>query len=839
MAIKHHAAHRDIRRPGLFWSRLHFLVRFLGLTGAVCALVGLVLLEPASWQAIEDVVVNTVTGTVVPQVDAKGIGAYLLTGGAAAVALALLVEALVILFGVAGRRSAFGFNAVLQAAMAAALLVGINYWSFGHSLRFDCTREKLFTLPTDLRERLRELDAKGKTTVVVYQRHKTFGALTDKPDRFDYAAEKKVVDKLKDVVALLREVGPQLSVEELDVEQEGFDDKLAKLTEHAPELRKAIEAAPENSIFISNRAGLDKKPETPEYVQQMSFNELYQLDKVKSREDNHDRGNLVLLGQGDDGRGIRPFVRKVLNLEQRRPRVGVLTIHQVLTTEGPEASLTLSGLRKALASHGFEVKDVVLKKGWGRGFPEAAADTFDESKLEELESDLEDVEGDVKGLADEVKVLKDQVKDMTPKPGEDVAKRLAELSEKYREQLRGGKLTVEARTAVLSLLNRQLSATEEELGTRTKERDRLRGERDKLDVDRITEARRLTDVKAKLAYALADCDVLFIPRLTRMTASGELIEPRLYSLDPGQVSAIKDFLKSGKPIFACLGPINERSMSRMPPGAPPGGPDGLENLLGDLGVKLGRQTILYPSDGKALAERRVNLLRPPTAVDVPAVDFDSKTDAIATPWLVKKEELPPNLLHEGLRVTANSVGTAFNLRVRFPRPIYYEPPKGKEPDHEPTFLISPVGWNEDQPFATASSRPRFAPPSPTDPNNGSFDAKRRGQFPIGVAVEAAMPEEWGKEVKDKKVRLAVIGQGEVLVGPELRPPQERVLLQTVNWLLGRDDYLPTDEHPWSYPRLPLTPEDSKHKLWWWGTTVGLPVLFAYLGFVVLLFRRLR
>jgi hypothetical protein len=814
-------------------------LRFLGLTGAICALVGLVLLEPADWRAIQDVVVNTATGAAMPAEEAKWIGAYLLTMGAAAVALGLLVEVLVVLFGVAGRRSAFGFNAVVQVVLAAALVVGVNWWSFDHPLRFDLTRARLFTLPADLRERLRELDAKGKTTVVVYQRHKTFGALTDKPDRFDYAAERKVVDKLKDLVALLREVGPQLSVEELDVEQEGFDDKLKKLTEHAPELRKAIEAAPENSIFISNRAGLDEEPKTPEYVQQMSFNELYQLDKRKSQEDNNDRGNLVLLGQGEDGRGVRPFVRKILNLEQRRPRVGVLTIHQILTTEGTEPGLTLAGLRKALTSHGFEVKDIVLKKGWGRGFPEAAADTFDESKLDELDSDLEDVEDDVKGLTVEVKNLTDTVKDMTPKRGEDVPKRLEELSQKYRRQLGGARLTEALRERVVKLLKNELAQTEEELAAKKKERDRVRNERDKLDVDRITEARRLTDVKAKLAYALADCDLLFIPRLTRMANSGELIEPRLYRLDQGQADAIKDFLKSGKPIFVCLGPINEQPVSRMPPGAPPGGPDGLEFLLNDLGIRLGKQTILYPSDGKALAERRINLLRPPSAVDVPPVNFDTPVEAIATPWQTKKEQLPPNPLHEGMRVTAHSVGTAFNLRVRFPRPIYYEPAKGKTPAYEPVFLLSPAGWNEEQPFATADRRPRFTPPAPTDPNNGTIDARRRGQFPIGVAVEATMPEDWGKDVKGKKVRVAAIGQGELLVGTDLRPPQEHLLLETTNWLLGRDDYLPSDQHPWSYPRLPLTPEDRDHKLWLWGTRLGLPVLFAYLGFVVLLFRRLR
>jgi len=249
--------------------------------------------------------------------------------------------------------------------------------------------------------------------------------------------------------------------------------------------------------------------------------------------------------------------------------------------------------------------------------------------------------------------------------------------------------------------------------------------------------------------------------------------------------------------------------------------------------------VLYPSDGKALAERRMNLLRPPGAVDVPPVDFTSTTDAMTTPWRAKKEEFAPNPLREGMRVTARSVGTAFNLAVRFPRPIYYEPPAGTTPEYEATFLLSPMGWNEEQPFATADRRPRYTPPSPNDPSNGTIDARRRGQFPIGVAVETPLPTAWGKEVKGKSVRVAAVGQGELFVGTDLRPPQERVLLQTVNWLLGRDDYLPHDENVWSYPRLALRPEDSDHKLWLWGTRLGLPVLFAYLGFVVLLFRRLR
>jgi hypothetical protein len=877
MAMKHPVRSRptSFRRPGLLWSRLHFLVRFLGLTGAVAALVGLVLLEPGSWLAIQDIVVHTVQGTDMPADEMEWLGAYLLTVGAAAVALAVFVEALVVLFGVAGRRSAFGFNAVVQALMAAALVVGVNWWSFEHPLRFDCTREGLFTLPSDLRDRLRELDAQGKTTVVVYLRHKTFGALSDKPDRFDYAAERKVVEKIKDLVALLREVGPRLSVDELDVEQEGFDDKLKKLTAHAPELRKAIENAPENSIFISNRAGAAEEPKTPEYVQRMSFNELYQLDKVKSREENDERGNLVLLGQGTDGRGIRPFVRRIVNLEQRPLRVGVLVIHQLLSTRGLESSLTLAGLRKALTMHGFEVKDVVLKKGWERGgFPQAAADTFEESKLTQLEAEQKRLDVRIARLEQELKTTKALVTELTPQPNEDLAKRLKELSDKYREELGGRKMTAEIRARSLALEQAYLEFAEQELARAMKERDSKLGESKQLDEDRISEARRMTDLQAKLTYALADCDLLIIPRLTRQTEMDAIL-PRLYRLDAEQVEPIRNFLASGKPILACFGPLNEAPdlAMRLPPNAPPAGPDALERLLGELGIHMGRQTILTDTDSKAFTERGPSSFLASETGEVPPLDFESPVDDVASPWRVKGEPLPANPLRTALRVMAHSAGTAMDIRLRFARPIYYEPrdpdaivssaawgwgnpghtiadcslalwlarsPILPRPKYDPTFLLSPAGWNEEQPYPTEDSVPQFTRPRPNDPNNDTVDARRRGQFPVGVAVEAPLPKEWRRDGKNSTVRVAAIGQGGIFVGSELSPARERLLLLTTNWLLDRDDYLPKADHPaWSYPRLSLVPEARNHKLWLWGTRLGLPVLFAYLGFVLLLYRRLR
>src|SRR5438105_1219406 len=84
------------------------------------------------------------------------------------------------------------------------------------------------------------------------------------PDAGDFAAERKVVEKVRDLVDQLRELGPRFKVTVLDVEEEGYEDRLAALTRDAPELRAAIDAAPENSIFF-HAAGR---------VQRMSFGEF-------------------------------------------------------------------------------------------------------------------------------------------------------------------------------------------------------------------------------------------------------------------------------------------------------------------------------------------------------------------------------------------------------------------------------------------------------------------------------------------------------------------------------------------------------------------------------------
>jgi hypothetical protein len=155
------------------------------------------------------------------------------------------------------------------------------------------------------------------------------------------------------------------------------------------------------------------------------------------------------------------------------------------------------------------------------------------------------------------------------------------------------------------------------------------------------------------------------------------------------------------------------------------------------------------------------------------------------------------------------------------------------------FLLTANGWNDEQPFAVRGRRPHYEKPKPDDPDNGTIQAKRRGAFPVGVAIDTPLPASWtSSDGSAKSVRVAVIGQGEVFVGSELSPAKERLFLQTANWLLGRDDYLPRADHPWSYPRVALPPGSVEYRLWLVGA-IGLPFLFAYLGLVMLLIRRLR
>src|SRR5262249_49273713 len=202
-----------------------------------------------------------------------------------------------------------------------------------------------------------------------------------------------------------------------------------------------------------------------------------------------------------------------------------------------------------------------------------------------------------------------------------------------------------------------------------------------------------------------------------------------------------------------------------------------------------------------------------------------------------------------------------SLKIRHPRPVYYQttrPPKEtvasavgvfasplgcanlqgaatlfgrftRKIDERSVFLVSSSdSWNEDQPIPTEKRVPRFERPKVDDPDKGTLKEKRRGPFPIGIAIETTLPASWYESdfrqsvpQAPAKVRLAVIGTGGVFIGETLTPMQEKLLLDVTNWLVGRDDLLAhEDPHPWKFPRVELT--DRQAALWTWGMWLGLP-----------------
>ena len=255
-------------------------------------------------------------------------------------------------------------------------------------------------------------------------------------------------------------------------------------------------------------------------------------------------------------------------------------------------------------------------------------------------------------------------------------------------------------------------------------------------------------------------------------------------------------------------------------------------------------TVAQPGSAvEAFAERRSGLLFPGAEIQIPPVEFEPLPEAAS---LILKRDTGPrkiNRLLESMQIAAHSRGEkTLDLRVRNPRPIYYDPDKESSLHFEPEFMTtSAASWNEADPFPTRERTPRFEPAKPDDPAKGTLDEKRRGPFPIGIAVETPVPPSWYQDSDNKaapaSVRIAAIGSGGVFTGPELSPAKEELLLNTCNWLLGRDDLLPRSDRLWSFPRVSLS--EKEYNVWRWGTWLALPAFFAFLGLIVVMWRQLR
>jgi hypothetical protein len=851
-------------------ARFHAIQRFLTLTGLIVAVAAAIICagEIPSWdRATLEASAHGERGQLVK------IALYCLAGGLGLALVTLAIDLVVGIFSTAGRRSALGVSVILQVALAAALLVGVNYFSFLHYQRCDLTRDRVFTLKPETVAELKKLrsdDDSAKTTIVVYQQHKGAGRLTDKPqDRYDAAAERKVVEKVKDLVEQLREFGPQFRVVVLDVEEEGFDHKLAEETAKCRPLDAAIKSAPESSIFFCSGNN----------VQRMGFSEFYVLDKTASTQANDGRGNLVLLNQG-----IEPFARRVLAIEEKKPRIAVLVSHPWLSTEGQVEEYTLAGLRKSLTNYGFDVRDILTNKlvgRRGRGLRlEKAALSIEESRTDRVEAQLTAVRLQISQTQAEIAQAKKYLDLFKSTMSDD------EVSRKLSEMI-GRRVTVdaEARARNITTLTERLPEVESDLAQKQqKERD-LEKDLDALQAqEKVAEGQRESDLKKKLSNLLSDCDALIISRMTMIdTAIGDVVPNSLHQLDEKQLEAIKDFMKAGKPVMFCVGPTNEPSESDVPGARPTPPADNLETMMAEVGLVFAPQAVLYDAEAEAYATNQVLAFgRGGGSENIPPLEFPE--GEVPTGSLTDRaEKLKTNPLARSLELVQRSAGAPIDLRVRYPRPIYFRPLRGNQEKAASFLETIRASWNEDNPYPTDERPvPRYEAPKPDDPSRGTRNERRRGPFPVGVAVETTLPIQWydpaygaadaaaligesgitpgglpsffagaslmpaesyvppanAKDLaKPKKVRIVAIGHGGWSSGPELKPAQEALALYSLNWMLGRDDRLPRDEKKWEYPRLDLT---EREQTWWrWGVFLGLPALFAYLGLVVLMVRRMR
>jgi hypothetical protein len=815
-----------------YWRLLHLLLRVCGLTGLL--LVGSALALPF---AEEETL-------------------YLLVIGGVLVALALIGEVRSALTLASSRRGSLGVNVLLQVVLAGLILVGVNVFSFAHYQRWDLTRDGIFSIDAPIRAELAKLQ--GDTTIVVHLRHVTFGQRAEKMDNYDAAAERKVVEKVRDLVEQFQDLGPKFKVVSLDVQEEGYQDKLTALLKGAKELKEPIERSQENSIFFYSGGK----------VQRLGFNDIYQLDKQSSQEANDKRGNLVLRYQG-----LKPFSRKIVNLDEKPPRVAAAVVHEILGLENaPDAlanELGMAGARKVLEAHGFRVRDIILQKSDERGFLEGpAVYRRDESIYDRLEAELADLNELATAKEKENQELEEEQKFWTKASLDDLNKqfgivvredglrllaprRLIEKIQKSGDTLTVERVDEDMRRSALRKLTTRRTITGLQLDQVKKEREATIAQMNKLNVEELSEQRRITDLKLKMNRLLVDCDLLIVPRMTLRDAAQNLFFPnRVHELDPGQLEAVKEFIQAGKPVLFCLGPINEPG--KLSP-FDPRGQDQLEEVLTKLGFTLPKQTVLFDVERKAYAERRGGVMFLGTTVEVPPVNFSFQADAGYPKALDLKigHELNPILGSVALAARSAGKGEAVDFRLRNPRPVYFLPDKKNRQPYAPTFMLTgPDSWNSTQPFADRKEGPpRFTPTKPDDPSAGTENEIRRGPFPIGVAAElhrpvlvspsigTEPPAPNGTAKKPDKVRLAVIGHGGVFSGPGLKPIQEHLLLDVCNWLLGRDDLLSRGDQTWEYPRVQL--DDKSKQLWEVGTRLGMPIFFIYLGCIVWMVRRMR
>jgi hypothetical protein len=834
------------------WKAVHFLIRFLGLNGLVAVAIGLVLWHGLGYERA---------------------GLIVAIAGAVAVVVALLGEVRGVAESVVSHRGAAGINVLLQVALASVLVIGGNVYSFSHFKRYDCTRDKLFTLDEKISERLATL--RGETDIIVYVQHVSFGQRVDlRQDDYDQAAEKIISDRVIDLVEQFQEAGPRFHIHILDTQKKNYKDREKALKAISEDLVGTIKKTPEDSIFFYAR---DTKN-----IQRLSFNDIYHLDKKASAEANDGKGNLVLIDCG-----VQNFAGKILKIEEKKPRVGFAVVHPLLGQDGRE-DIGMPGLKIALPARDFEGRDIVL---WKRLQDEPAALEHEESRYEMLEAKKTNYDRILKERDEELKEARDDKKYWETSSIEEINKRYvlvqsfqgwAQITRKELEEFRKAqgripptaKITEDYKTKEIAEWVEIIDALESEMTLKKERLEKTIVEKGRLRVDNLEEQRRIANVRDKFNRLLADIDMLVLPRATfinLLRREFPRIPSDVYPMHDTHIEAIKDFMKAGKPVMFLLGPMNE-------PGDEPTidpAKDSLEKLLTPFNVVLPNQAILFTSEGEAMEENRERMGPPGgNIVDIPPAEFDWKKTA-GSRFISGLDFEAASPIRTSLRLTARGLGdkSSEGMKIRHPRPVYvvrtswspetvsgaigamsiggfagpsqalgdFYTKVNKKFDEKSVFLMTDTDcWNEERPIPTPKYAPRYKRPKNDDPDKGTVQEKRRGPFPIGVALEADVPREWydsDATQMQQKVRIAVIGHGGVFVGDKLSPLREKLFLDVSNWLLGRENLLSQESATWQYPRVKL--DSATKSLWEWGARLGLPLLFVYLGMIVWLLRRMR
>jgi hypothetical protein len=806
------------------------LLRLLGLTGALAAVFGGVLLAayggPWAW--------------------------LLLLAGLADVGVWLAAEVLGSISLVSGR-GAMGANVAGQILLAVLLFVGINVFSFQHYKRLDCTADHRFTLSETIKSQLAKLE--DETDIVVLQTGVSFGQRAenraDKADKYDVAAQKQIVEKVHDLVQMFQDLGARFRVKILDSTSEQYEAQLRPMRGDAKYkvLVEAIDATSENSIFIHSRGK----------VQRLGFQDVYQVDKEASRK----QGNLVLNYQGE-----QPLANKIFNIEARKPRIAVGVVHPSLGLDAFEDSKHgMVGLKRVLEQRGFEYREIVLKHKWRREPPQgrlaanATAMEYKENRFQELDNRIKLEEMRLKVVERNIKTIKAEIDKWRDTPLKDLQAEFVMARSitggyipKSRQEISDFERRVGAKVAQRELLEVDRTPIVEELKEELKEEEinrarfqttkqRAEEERSKLDAqaEQIAESQRI-ELRAKMDRILADCDMLLLPRPTYFDVLNEdIIPPMVYSLEQDQVDGIKAFIKSGKPVLFCLGPT-------VDPDEPGPGKTEIEDLLKDFGFHLNNQVVLYNAEGDAFEQRQDSdgLFKVKRA-EIPPTEL-----AWSTSPAEGEEPYRKNEISTSLSITARALGekASRELLIRQPRPVYVykiDPKTGQRKQYKNADLLvtNAQSWNEEQPFVVGNRVPQYQKPAKDDPRNNTFDEKRRGPFPIAAVVDERVPLNWysaselyakpsrvaslvglgvltpvsltveervAAETVVPMVRLGVIGHGGIFNGERINPMKEKIFLDVSNWLLGREDLLSKERSTWSFPRVQLVAAPNEAQL---------------------------